>query len=139
MADVGTEPEAETPPRPAFRLFPDLPSPEEQIERIAEINAEEQRAAQASLDLPVKAVPPDVIDRALTSGGNERRTIERIVAFFQKNPDTNRAAVFLANEFRDGYKGVTIGGKKYAVHFSQDGYRIAQGDRADVSGATLVP
>ncbi|MBP5717474.1 MAG: hypothetical protein J6X53_00635, partial [Abditibacteriota bacterium] len=127
------------PPRPVFRLFPDLPSPEEQIERIAEINAEEQRAAQASLDLPVKAVPPDGIDHALTSGGNERRSIERIVAFFQKSPDTKRAAAFLADEFHDGYKGVTIGGKKYAIHFNKDGYRIAHGDRADVSGATLVP
>ncbi len=89
-----------------FSLFPTV---EEQVEAIAEAQAEEKR--QPEIELPVFRVPDGVDERALTSGGNSKNSIERIVAFFQKDPGTKDAAAFLEKEYGVGGKGVTIDGK----------------------------
>ena len=53
--------------------------------------------AQQQIPTPAGFVPSAVIGRALTSGSNEQHSIERIVAFFQKNP-LGSAASFMAKE-----------------------------------------
>lgn len=58
-------------------------------------------------------MPPAVIGRALTSGGNTAHSIERIVAFFQKSPTGSAAASFMAKEFGEGGKGVKIAKQDY--------------------------
>ena len=104
---------------------------EEQIENIAQAQAEEQR--QSEMELPVFRVPDDVVDRALTSGGNDAHCIERIVAFFQKGPSNEDAAAFLEKEYGVGGKGVTIAGEKYAMWFDESGIRICPGNSTYIS------
>ena len=118
-----------------FHLFPPV---EEQVERIAQAQAEERQALQQQTVIPAEPVPDAVVGRALTCGGNDRHSIERIVAFFQKNPTGSAAASFLEKEFGESGKGVTIGGKEYALWFSKEGFRIAQGRSAFGPGSTLV-
>ena len=116
-----------------FQLFPTV---EEQVETIAQVQAEEQ---QQALSFAAAPVPDAVIARALTSGGNETHSIERIVAFFQKEQAGSAAATFMREEFGEGGKGVNIAGQDYALWFGGDGLRIAPGRSANTAGATLVP
>ena len=110
-------------PAPApFHLFPPV---EEQVERIAQAQAEETR--QTEIKLPTFRVPDEVIDRALTCGGNGQHSIERIVAFFQKNPRNEDAAAFLEKEYGEGGKGIVDAGEKYAVWFDKKGFRVHLG------------
>ena len=106
------------------------------MERIAQAQAEETR--QAEIKLPTFRVPDEVVDRALTCGGNKQHSIERIVAFFQKSPTGSAAASFMEKEFGEGGKGVSISGQDYALWFNQEGFRIAQGRSAFGPGSTLV-
>ncbi|MCI9069014.1 MAG: hypothetical protein HFI65_10255, partial [Lachnospiraceae bacterium] len=108
------------------------------MERIAQAQVEERQALQQQTVIPVGPVPDAVAGRALTCGGNGQHSIERIVAFFQKNPTGSAAAPFLEKEFGEGGKGVTIGGKEYALWFSKEGFRIAQGRSAFGPSSTLV-
>lgn len=108
------------------------------MERIAQAQAEERQALQQQTVIPVGPVPDAVAGRALTCGGNGQHSIERIVAFFQKAPLGSAAASFLEKEFGESGKGVTIGGKEYALWFSKEGFRIAQGRSAFGPGSTLV-
>ena len=124
---------SERSPLSQFHLFPTV---EEQVEAIAQASAEEQRGQQVTISAPVS---DEVIDRALTSGGNGHRNIEHIVAFFQKSPADYKAAGFLRNEYGIGGKGVTIDGQQYALWFDGDGLRIAPGRTATGQDATLVP
>ena len=134
-------PAAEEPPAttelPAaqFNLFPTV---EEQIENIAQAQAEEQQAAQQQILAPVGQVPEAVIGRALTSGGNEDHSIEHIVTFFQKGPTGSAAATFMAKEFGEGGKGVKIAGQDYSLWFDTAGFRIAPGRSAFGPGSTRV-
>lgn len=131
--------EPPTPGSPNLSLFSLFPTVEEQIENIAQAQAEEQQTAQQQTSLPVGQVPDAVVGRALTSGGNEPHSIERIVAFFQKEPTGSAAASFMAKEFGEGGKGVTIAKRDYALWFSKEGVRIAPGRSAFGPGSTLVP
>ena len=143
---AGEEPavSASEPPEPeAFQLTL-FPSVEEQIENITQAQAEEQQARKntpspAFSGSPVPEVPDTVIGRALTSGSNKKHSIERIVAFFQKAPTGSAAAAFMQKEFGTGGKGLTIGGKEYALWFDREGIRIAPGRTVDVPGCILVP
>ena len=110
-------------PAPApFHLFPPV---EEQVERIAQAQAEETR--QAEIKLPTFRVPDEVVDCALTCGGNGQRSIERIVAFFQRNPRNEDAAAFLEKEYGEGGKGIVEAGEKYAVWFDEQGFHVHLG------------
>ncbi|MDE7260585.1 MAG: hypothetical protein K2N78_00745, partial [Oscillospiraceae bacterium] len=122
-------------PAARFMLFPTV---EEQIETIAQTQAEESQSDQQLIFTPVGQVPEAVIGRALTSGGNEDHTIERIVTFFQKGPTGSAAASFMAKEFGEGGKGVTIAGQEYALWFDLAGFRIAPGRSAFGPGSTRV-
>jgi len=106
------------------------------MEAIAQAQAEDNR--QVQMDLSAALVPAAVIGRALTGGGNAEHSIERIVAFFQKNPTGSAAASFLAKEFGEGGRGVKIAGQDYAVWFDSKGFRIAPGRSAFGPGSTLV-
>ena len=108
------------------------------MEAIAQSRMEDRMAPKTS-HVPALGVPPAVIGRALTSGGNDSRSLERIVAFFQSSPTGSAAASFLEKEFGEGGKGITIAGQKYALWFSKEGLRIAPGRAARTPGSTLVP
>ena len=105
--------QAETPVMPPFALFPTV---EEQIETIAEVQAEENGIAETQTEQirmdGADRVGKGVISRALTAGSNERGSIYRIVAHFQKDLPIDESAEFLRKEFRTGGKGVTIAGQK---------------------------
>ena len=120
-------------PHVPFQLFPTV---EEQVERIAEAQAE---AVQMSMDTPASPVPDAVVGRALTSAGNSRHSAERIVAFFQKDPTGSAAASFLEKEYGTGGKGLFIGGKEYAVWFNAEGFHIAPGKTAFGPSSVTVP
>ena len=91
------EPEAPAEEAPPYH-FALFPSVEEQVENIAEAQAEEARPAaqQTELSMPENRVPEAVIGRALTAGGNEPHSIERIVAHFQKFQSPGDTVRFLA-------------------------------------------
>lgn len=122
-----------------FSLFPTV---EEQIENIAQAQAEEARPDGRSVS-PVFSsapeIPQDVVDRILTSGGNERQSIERIVAFYEKDKTGSAHVSFLKEEYRTGGKGFRLDGKEYALWFNEDGLRIAPGRTTNVPGCTLIP
>ena len=122
--------EPPTPGLPDLSLFSLFPTVEEQIESIAQAQAEDHQTAQQHISTPAGLVPSAVIGRALTSGGNEKHSIERIVAFFQKGPTGSAAASFMKKEFGEGGKGVTIGGQEYSLWFNSEGFRIAPGRSA---------
>ena len=135
---AGDEPAVFASKEPAYRQFTLFPTVEEQVEAIAQSQAEGRHTPEVPIaHLP--GVSPAVIGRALTSGGNDSRSLERIVAFFQSSPTGSAAASFLEKEFGEGGKGVTIAGQKYALWFSKEGLRIAPGRAARTPGSTLVP
>lgn len=141
---AGEEPAVFASEEPVFRQITLFPTVEEQIENIAQAQTEEQRTkgrapAPAFTGAPVAEVPEAVIGRTLTSGGNNSHSIERMVAFFQKSPTGSAAASFMAREYGTGGKGLSIGGKEYALWFDHDGLRIAPGRTTNVPGCTLVP
>ena len=116
---------------------------EEQAGRIAQAQEDERQAKKAARSAPdtknpLPTVPDAVVGRALTSGGNEKNSLLRIVAHYQKSPNTAAAAYFLAQEYGDGGKGLSIGGKDYAMWFDKEGIRIAPGRSANVPGCTIV-
>ena len=106
---------------------------EQQIETIAHVQKTEQELRPAAA---AGKVTDAVIGRALTSGSNERNSILRIVAFFQKDPPEQLAADFLQKEYRTGGKGLNIAGHEYSLWFSQSGIHIAPGRSA--GGGSLV-
>lgn len=108
------------------------------MEAIAQSRMEDRMAPKTS-PVPALGVPPAVVGRALTSGGNKPHSQERIVAFFQKNPTGSAAASFLEKEYGEGGKGLSIGGREYALWFNKEGLRIAPGRTAHAPGSTLVP
>ncbi len=120
-----------------FSLFPTV---EEQAARISQAQEEDK---QAKKNTPITGrttpqVTDAVISRALTSGGNEKGSILRIAAFYQKDPDMGQVAAFLAEEYKTGGKGLSIGGRDYAMWFDRNGIRIAQGRTANIPGSTLI-
>lgn len=79
-------------------------------------------------------MPDAVIGRALTCGGNEQHSIERIVAFFQKGL-IGSAASFIEKEFGES---VTIAKKEYSLWFDHEGFRVAPERSAFGLGSTLI-
>lgn len=122
-----------------FTLFPTV---EEQIENIAQAQAEEQRPEGRSVSpafSSVPEIPQDVIDRILTSAGNTNKSIERIVAFYEKDKTGYDHASFLKKEYGTGGKGFRLDGREYAVWFDADGLRVAPARSTNVPGCTLIP
>ena len=79
------------------------------------------------------------MDDVLRLGGNTDELRMRVVAEFEKRPSIDEIAAFLPTVYRGG-NGFTIDGEKYAVWYTDDGIRIAQGEQARYErGAQLIP
>ncbi len=130
---AGEQPAVSASAKPAFTQFSLFPTVEQQIETITHVQKTEQELRPAAA---AGKVTDAVIGRALTNGSNERNSILRIVAFFQKDPPEELAADFLQKEYRTGGKGLNIAGHEYSLWFSQRGIHIAPGRSA--GGGSLV-
>ena len=74
----------------------------------------------------------------LRLGGNTDELRMRVVAEFEKQRSIDEIAVFLPTVYQGG-NGFDIDGVKYAVWYSEDGIRIAQGEQARYErGAQLI-
>lgn len=83
--------------------------------------------------------PQEVMDDVLRLGGNTDELRMRVVAEFEKRRSPDEIATFLPTVYRGG-NGFDIDGVKYAVWFSDDGIRVAQGEQARYErGAQLIP
>ena len=82
--------------------------------------------------------PQEVMDDVLRLGGNTDGLRMRVVAEFEKWRSVDEIAAFLPTVYHGG-NGFTVDGYKYAVWFSEDGIRIAQGEQARYErGAQLI-
>ena len=82
--------------------------------------------------------PQEVMDDVLRLGGNTDGLRMRVVAEFEKRRSIDEIAAFLPTVYRGG-NGFTIDGEKYAVWYSEDGIRVAQGEQARYErGAQLI-
>ena len=83
--------------------------------------------------------PQEVMDDVLRLGGNTDELRMRVVAEFEKRRSVDEIAAFLPAVYQGG-NGFTVDGYKYAVWFSEDGIRVAQGEQARYErGAQLIP
>ena len=83
--------------------------------------------------------PQKVMDDVLRLGGNTDELRMRVVAEFEKRRSIDEIAAFLPAVYQGG-NGFAIDGEKYAVWYSEDGIRIAQGEQARYErGAQLIP
>ena len=83
--------------------------------------------------------PQEVMDDVLRLGGNTDELRMRVVAEFEKRRSVDEIAAFLPAVYRGG-NGYTIDGLKYAVWYTEDGIRVAQGEQARYErGAQLIP
>ena len=83
--------------------------------------------------------PQEVMDDVLRLGGNTDGLRMRVVAELEKRRSIDEIAAFLPTVYRGG-NGFIVNGDKYAVWFSDDGIRIAQGEQARYErGAQLIP
>ena len=83
--------------------------------------------------------PQKVMDDVLRLGGNTDELRMRVVAEFEKRRSVDEIAAFLPTVYHGG-NGFTVDGYKYAVWFSEDGIRVAQGEQARYErGAQLIP
>lgn len=75
----------------------------------------------------------------LRLGGNTDELRMRVVAEFEKRRSIDEIAAFLPTVYRGG-NGFTVNSYKYAVWYTDDGIRIAQGEQARYErGAQLIP
>jgi len=82
------------------------------------------------------ALPQQVIDEALCIGSNHENSRLTICAYFKKDKPDN--ARFLAEHYGENGAGFCLDGRKYAVWYNAEGIRIAGGESAQGSSATLI-
>ena len=82
--------------------------------------------------------PQEVMDDVLRLGGNTDELRMRVVAEFEKRRSIDEIAAFLPTVYQGG-NGFTVNGDKYAVWYTDDGIRIAQGEQAQYERAQLIP
>ena len=92
--------------------------------------------AQPSI-FPHPALPQQVIDEALCIGANDQNSRLIICAYFKKDKPDN--ARFLAEHYVENGAGFYLDGRQYAIWYNAEGIRIAQGESAQRSSATLIP
>lgn len=110
---------------PSFTQMSLFPTVEEQIEQIAQSQAEASAPA-----FSVGMVPEQAVERILSAGTNEPAGALRIYAQYQAGAPTGEMAVSLRKEFGTGGRGFTIGGAPYAVWFDENGFSINSGKSA---------
>ena len=74
------------------------------------------------------------MDDVLRLGGNTDELRMRVVAEFEKRRSIDEIAAFPPTVYRGG-NGFTVNGDKYAVWYTDDGIRIAQGEQARYESA----
>ena len=99
--------------------LPELPTVDSQRRAIEE--------RQAALYAGEIAIPADVVDEVLRSGGNRERSQLRLIYNFMTDPTPEEAAEFVKREYGVGGKGFTIDGRDYAVWWDEPGMQIAAG------------
>ena len=82
------------------------------------------------------ALPQQVIDEALCIGSSHENSRLTICAYFKKDKPDN--ARFLAEHYGENGAGFCLDGRKYAVWYNAEGIRIAGGESAQGSSATLI-
>ena len=83
--------------------------------------------------------PQEVMDDVLRLGGNTDELRMRVVAEFEKRRSVDEIAAFLPAVYQGG-NGFAIDGEEYAVWYTEDGIRVAQGEQAQYErGAQLIP
>ncbi|MDR3896163.1 MAG: hypothetical protein Q3X80_03745 [Oscillospiraceae bacterium] len=121
--------------------IPQLPTQESQQMSLFDFAAFQQPAqaegtAQPSI-FPHPALPQQVIDEALCIGANDQNSRLIICAYFKKDKPDN--ARFLAEHYGENGAGFYLDGRQYAIRYNAEGIRIAQGESAQRSSATLIP
>lgn len=121
--------------------IPRLPTQESQQMSLFDFAAFQQPAqaegtAQPSI-FPHPALPQQVIDEALCIGANDQNSRLIICAYFKKDKTDN--ARFLAEHYGENGAGFYLDGRQYAIWYNAEGIRIAQGESAQRSSATLIP
>ena len=120
--------------------IPRLPDQESQQMSLFDFAAFHQPAqadgtAQPSI-FPHPALPQQVIDEALCIGANDQNSRLIICAYFKKDKPDN--ARFLAEHYGENGAGFYLDGRQYAIWYNAEGIRIAQGESAKRSSATLI-
>nr|WP_242960149.1 LPD11 domain-containing protein [Drancourtella sp. An12] len=120
--------------------IPQLPDQESQQMSLFDFAAFNQPAqaegtAQPSI-FPHPALPQQVIDEALCIGANDQNSRLIICAYFKKDKPDN--ARFLAEHYGENGAGFYLDGRQYAIWYNAEGIRIAQGESAQRSSATLI-
>ena len=121
--------------------IPQLPDQESQQMSLFDFAAFQQPAqaegtVQPSI-FPHPALPQQVIDEALCIGANDQNSRLIICAYFKKDKPDN--ARFLAEHYGENGAGFYLDGRQYAIWYNAEGIRIAQGESAQRSSATLIP
>lgn len=98
--------------------------------------AQAEGTAQPSI-FPHPTLPQQVIDEALCIGANDQNSRLIICAYFKKDKPDN--ARFLAEHYGENGAGFYLDGRQYAIWYNAEGIRIAQGESAQRSNATLIP
>ena len=120
--------------------IPQLPTQESQQMSLFDFAAFQQPAqaegtAQPSI-FPHPALPQQVIDEALCIGANDQNSRLIICAYFKKDKPDN--ARFLAEHYGENGAGFYLDGRQYAIWYNAEGIRIAEGESAQRSSATLL-
>ena len=120
--------------------IPQLPTQESQQMSLFDFAAFNQPAqaegtAQPSI-FPHPALPQQVINEALCIGANDQNSRLIICAYFKKDKPDN--ARFLAEHYGENGAGFYLDGRQYAIWYNAEGIRIAQGESAQRSSATLI-
>ena len=102
----------------------------------AAFNDEAQPEGGNQISLFSHALPQQVIDEALCIGSNHENSRLTICAYFKKDKPDN--ASFLAEHYGENGAGFYLDGRKYAVWYNAEGIRIAGGESAQGSSATLI-
>ena len=90
-----------------------------------------------TIHFPHPALPQQVIDEALCISANDQNSRLIICAYFKKDKPDN--ARFLAEHYGENGAGFYLDGRQYAIWYNAEGIRIAQGESAQRSSATLIP
>ena len=120
--------------------IPQLPTQESQQMSLFDFAAFQQPARTEGAAQPSvfshPALPQQVIDEALCIGSNHKHSRLIICAYFKKDKPDN--ARFLAEHYGENGAGFYLDGRQYAIWYNAEGIRIAQGESAQRSSATLI-
>ena len=121
--------------------IPQLPDQESQQMSLFDFAAFNQPAQAEGTAQPSifshPALPQQVIDEALCIGANDQNSRLIICAYFKKDKPDN--ARFLSEHYGENGAGFYLDGRQYAIWYNAEGIRIAQGESAQRSSATLIP